>query len=83
MASSGHSSSANGYTCGTIFIDHSSVFTFIHNQQTTLAEETIHGKLLLEREAVDVGVKIKSYQLSVVSLTLKRSGGIMRSFVKS
>ena len=44
MASSGHTSSANGYTCGTIFVDHSSGYTFIHNQRTTLAQETIHSK---------------------------------------
>ncbi len=61
MASSGRSSSVNGYTCVTIFVYYSSGYTFIHNQWITLAQKNICGKLLLEREAADVGVKITSY----------------------
>jgi hypothetical protein len=61
MATSGHSSSAHGYTCGTIFVDHCSGYIFVHPQKTNSAEETIRSKLLVEREAADVGKKIKSY----------------------
>jgi hypothetical protein len=63
IAPSGHSSSSNAYTCGTIFADHSSRFIFVNNQKTTSAEETIRGKLLLEREAAFVGRKIKTYHI--------------------
>ena len=34
---------------------------FINHQLTTSASDTIRGKLLLEREAADVGVSIKGY----------------------
>eukprot|EP00804_Cyclotella_cryptica_P029108 CCRYP_005282-RA/>CCRYP_005282-RA protein AED:0.23 eAED:0.21 QI:0/0/0/0.75/0/0/4/0/1154 len=61
ISSSGHSSSTNGYTCGTIYVDHCSTFLFINHQLTTSASDTIRGKLLLEREAADVGVAIKGY----------------------
>ena len=63
MATSGHSSSAHGYTCGTIFVDHCSGHIFVHPQKTNSAEETIRSKLLVEREAADVGKKIKAYHL--------------------
>ena len=58
---SGHSSSHNGYTCGTIYVDHWSTFLFIHHQLTTAASDTIHGKMLLESEAAIVGITIKQY----------------------
>eukprot|EP00804_Cyclotella_cryptica_P006881 CCRYP_020804-RA/>CCRYP_020804-RA protein AED:0.48 eAED:0.37 QI:0/-1/0/1/-1/1/1/0/621 len=61
ISSSGHSSSHNGYTCGTIFVDHCSGFIFAHHQLTTTASDTIRGKLLFEREAADVGVSMKRY----------------------
>eukprot|EP00804_Cyclotella_cryptica_P012739 CCRYP_019202-RA/>CCRYP_019202-RA protein AED:0.43 eAED:0.27 QI:0/0/0/1/0/0.5/2/0/558 len=53
ISSSGHSSSTNGYTCGTIYVDHCSTFIFINHQLTTSASDTIH--------AADVGVAIKGY----------------------
>ena len=49
IANSGHSSSAHGYTCGTLYVDHSSGFMFVRHQTTTAASETIRSKLLLER----------------------------------
>ena len=61
IANSGYSSSAHGYTCGTIYVDHASGFMFVRHQTTTAASETIRSKLLLEREARDVGVRIKRY----------------------
>jgi hypothetical protein len=42
-------------------VDHCSTFIFINHQLTTSASDTIRGKLLLEREAADVGVSIKGY----------------------
>eukprot|EP00804_Cyclotella_cryptica_P004979 CCRYP_014091-RB/>CCRYP_014091-RB protein AED:0.37 eAED:0.31 QI:0/0/0/1/1/1/2/0/446 len=61
ISSSGHSSSTNGYTCSTIYVDHCSTFICINHQLTTSASDTIRGKLLLELEAADVGVSIKGY----------------------
>ena len=61
VASSGHSSSAHGVTCGTMYVDHATGWIFVQNQRSVNAEETIRGKLLLEREAADVGVRIKKY----------------------
>eukprot|EP00804_Cyclotella_cryptica_P010321 CCRYP_012254-RA/>CCRYP_012254-RA protein AED:0.10 eAED:0.03 QI:0/0/0/1/1/1/3/0/1268 len=57
----GHSSSRNGYMCGTIYVDHCSTFIYIHHQLTTAASDTIHGKMLLESEAADVGVTIRQF----------------------
>eukprot|EP00956_Cyclotella_meneghiniana_P036515 scaffold126698_cov40-Cyclotella_meneghiniana.AAC.1 len=51
---SGRSSSAHGYTAGTIYVDHSSGWIYHRPQKSTSADETIRGKLLLEREAADV-----------------------------
>lgn len=61
IANSGYSSSAHGYNCGTIYVDHASGFMFVRHQTSTSAAETIRSKLLLEREARDVGVKIRKY----------------------
>ena len=61
ISASGHSSSCNGYTCGTINVDHCSGFLFVNHQLTTTASDTIYGKLLLEHEAADVGISIKGY----------------------
>jgi hypothetical protein len=61
IASSGYSSSSDGYTCGTLYVDHASGYIFLHNQKTTSAGETIRGKLLLEREAAESGVAISRY----------------------
>eukprot|EP00804_Cyclotella_cryptica_P001528 CCRYP_003749-RA/>CCRYP_003749-RA protein AED:0.13 eAED:-0.00 QI:0/0/0/1/0/0.33/3/0/1355 len=58
---SGHSSSRNGFTCGTIYVDHCSTFIYIHHQLTTAASDTIRGKMLLEAEAADVGVTIRQF----------------------
>jgi hypothetical protein len=62
-ADSGYSSSRHGYTCGTIYVDHAAGFIFVQHQTSTSAEETICGKLLVEREARDANVKIKKYHL--------------------
>lgn len=59
MASSGCRLSANGYTWGTIFINHSSGY-ITYNQWMNLARKTNGDKLLLEHEAVDVEIRIKS-----------------------
>eukprot|EP00956_Cyclotella_meneghiniana_P008409 scaffold11297_cov41-Cyclotella_meneghiniana.AAC.1 len=61
IAVSGHSSSAHGYNCGTIYVDHATGFVFVRHQTSTSAQETIRSKMLLEREARDVGVSIKKY----------------------
>ena len=61
MAESGYSSSRHGHNCGTIYIDHATGFIFAQTQKSVAADETIRGKLLLEKEGSDVGVKIKSY----------------------
>eukprot|EP00956_Cyclotella_meneghiniana_P016313 scaffold25755_cov49-Cyclotella_meneghiniana.AAC.1 len=61
IAVSGHSSSAHGYNCGTIYVDHATGFVFVRHQVSTSAQETIRSKMLLEREARDVGVSIKKY----------------------
>ena len=50
---------SQGYTCGTIYVDHCSTFLFIRHQLTTAASNTIRGKMLLESEAADIGVTIK------------------------
>jgi transposase InsO family protein len=42
-------------------VDHCSTFLFFNHQLTATASDTIRGKLLLEREAADVGVSIKGY----------------------
>ncbi|KAL7478510.1 hypothetical protein ACHAW6_004268 [Cyclotella cf. meneghiniana] len=48
------------YVGGTIYVDHASGWIF-HSPQCSLnASDTIQGKLLLEREAAAVGVKIKA-----------------------
>ena len=57
----GYSSSNHGVTCGTLYADHATGWIFVHNQKSTEAPETIRGKLLLEREASDAGVRIRKY----------------------
>ena len=61
VAPNGYSSSSHGVNCGTLYVDHASGWMFVSNQKSTNAEQTIRGKLLLEREADDVGIKIKRY----------------------
>jgi transposase InsO family protein len=61
VAESGHSSSSHGYTCGTIYVDHATGYVFVSNQKTTSAAETIRGKMLFEREASEVDVRVKRY----------------------
>eukprot|EP00804_Cyclotella_cryptica_P000828 CCRYP_001075-RA/>CCRYP_001075-RA protein AED:0.12 eAED:0.13 QI:0/0/0/1/0/0.25/4/0/1066 len=51
----------NGYTCGTIYVDHCSTFIYIHHQLTTAASDTIRSKMLLESKAADVGVTIRQF----------------------
>ena len=61
IAASGHSSTRNGYVGGTIYVDHASGYIFHRPQKTLTAADTIRGKLLLEQEAADVGVRVKRY----------------------
>jgi hypothetical protein len=44
-----------------MYVDHASGWIFHRAQRTIAASDTIRGKLILERKAADVGVKIKSY----------------------
>jgi transposase InsO family protein len=61
VSASGYSSSRHGFTCGTIYADHASGHLFVNHQKTTAASDTIRGKMLVEQEAAEVGVTIKSY----------------------
>jgi hypothetical protein len=61
ISKSGHSSTSHGYVGGTLYVDHASGWIFHQAQRTIAASDTIRGKLILEREAADIGVKIKSY----------------------
>jgi hypothetical protein len=51
----------NGYTCGSLFVDHASrkIFNFLQYSNTAL--ETIRSTLWLEEIALDKGFKIKRY----------------------
>ena len=51
----------NGYTCGTIMVDHASGKIFNFCQLTTAASETLQSKQMLESEAKREGFKIKAY----------------------
>jgi hypothetical protein len=46
----------NGYVSGNIWVDHASQWIFHSPQYSLNSANTLHGKLLLEREAADVGV---------------------------
>jgi hypothetical protein len=61
VAESGYSSSSNGYTGDTIYVDHATGYVFVRNQKSTSAAETIRGKMLFEREASEVDVRVKRY----------------------
>jgi transposase InsO family protein len=60
VSSSGHSSTQLGYECGCIFVDNASGYMLHQPQRSMAAGDTIRSKLVLEREAADVGVKIKA-----------------------
>eukprot|EP00804_Cyclotella_cryptica_P007267 CCRYP_017868-RA/>CCRYP_017868-RA protein AED:0.22 eAED:0.06 QI:0/0/0/1/1/1/2/0/1188 len=60
ISHSGHSTTRNGYVGGTIWVDHASKWIFHQPQHSLTSSDTVRGKLLLEREAADVNVKIKS-----------------------
>ena len=60
VSHSGHSSTRHGFMGGTIWVDHASQWIFHSPQHSLNAADTIRGKLLLEREAADVGVTIKA-----------------------
>jgi hypothetical protein len=53
----------NGYTCGSLFVDHASgkIFNFLQYSNTAL--EPIRSTLQLEAMALDKGFKIKRYHL--------------------
>ena len=50
-----------GYTCGTLFVDHASGKIFNFSQYSNTAAETIRSALRLEAMAREEGFKIKSY----------------------
>ncbi|EJK75839.1 hypothetical protein THAOC_02428 [Thalassiosira oceanica] len=52
---------ANGYTCGTLFVDHASGKIFNYCQHSTTAEETVQNKHRLETDARIAGITIKKY----------------------
>ena len=58
----GKETAANKYMGGTIFIDEASGFTFIKNQVSLGAAETIRAKHEFEREAQRNGIRISSYR---------------------
>lgn len=60
VSASGHSSTRYGYEGGCIFVDHASGWIMHRPQQSMSASDTIRSKLVLEREAADVNVKIKT-----------------------
>ena len=60
VSHSGHSSTRHGYVGGTIWVDHASQWIFHSPQHSLNAADTLRGKLLLEREAADVGATIRS-----------------------
>jgi hypothetical protein len=59
IADSGHSSTRYGYEGGCIFVDNATGYMFHRAQKSLAASDTIRSKLVFEREAADVGVKIK------------------------
>ena len=61
VAPSGYSSVRHGYQGGTIYVDHASGWIFHRPQKTLSVSDTIRGKLILEREASDVGATIRRY----------------------
>eukprot|EP00804_Cyclotella_cryptica_P015074 CCRYP_000647-RA/>CCRYP_000647-RA protein AED:0.72 eAED:0.72 QI:0/0/0/0.5/1/0.5/2/0/813 len=60
VSHSGHSTTRNGYVGGTIWVDHASKWIFDYPQHSLNSSDTVRGKLLLERKAADVNVRIKS-----------------------
>ncbi len=51
----------NGYTCGSLFVDHASGKIFNFPQYSNTASETIRSTLCLEAMALDKGFTIKRY----------------------
>ena len=51
----------DGYTCGTLFVDHASGKIFNFSQLSTTAAETVQSKLRLEAMARQEGFRIKAY----------------------
>jgi hypothetical protein len=60
VSSSGHTSTTHGYEGGCIFVDNASGWIYHRPQKSLAASDTIRSKLLLEREAADVGNRIKA-----------------------
>jgi hypothetical protein len=61
VSESGYSSTRHGYVGGTIFVDNASGWMFHKPQKSISASDTIRSKLLLDREAADVGRQIKKF----------------------
>eukprot|EP00804_Cyclotella_cryptica_P025647 CCRYP_002866-RA/>CCRYP_002866-RA protein AED:0.12 eAED:0.36 QI:0/0/0/1/0/0/2/0/437 len=55
VSHSGHSFTHHGYVSGTIWVDYASHWIFHSPQHSLNSADTLHGELLLEREAADVG----------------------------
>ena len=53
----------NGYTCGSLFVDHASGKIFNFSQYSNTAAELIKSKTRLETMAQEIGVCIKKYHL--------------------
>jgi len=51
----------NGYTCGSLFVDHASGKIFNFPQYSNTANETVSSTIKLETMARDEGFKIKKY----------------------
>jgi hypothetical protein len=51
----------NGYTCGSLFLDHASRIIFNFLQYSNTALETIRSTFCLEAMALDKGFNIKEY----------------------
>ena len=50
------------YSCGTIFVDHASGFTYVSHQVSTTVGETIQSKRKFERLLLSYGVVVRGYR---------------------
>ena len=49
------------YTCATVYVDHSSGYSFIWIQKSTSVDDTLEGKRAFEEHARNSGIKIQHY----------------------
>jgi len=57
----GKESASECYTGGTIYVDEASSMVFCVPQVSLTAAKTLHGKHLVEREALNCGVEVQTY----------------------